>query len=98
MKTNELTIPVKVDEVKLVYQTKTPASQRAKVTCSEDAYNAFLNSWEEGTLEHHESFRILLLSRTNRALGGKTGQPDPLSPVEPDHWKPGSIDSLISFL
>jgi len=69
MKTNELTIPVKVDEVKLVYQTKTPASQRAKVTCSEDAYNAFLNSWEEGTLEHHESFRILLLNRANRALG-----------------------------
>ncbi len=26
-----------------------------------------------------------------RVLSGKTGQPDPLSPVEPDHWKPGSI-------
>ncbi|MFH0756359.1 MAG: JAB domain-containing protein [Bacteroidota bacterium] len=69
MKTHEQTIPVKVDEVKLVYQTKTPASQRAKVTCSEDAKNAFLDTWEEGTIEHHESFRILLLNRANRALG-----------------------------
>ncbi len=69
MKTHELTIPVKVDEVKLVYQTKTPASQRAKINCSEDAYKAFLNSWEEGTIEHHESFKILLLNRANRVLG-----------------------------
>jgi len=28
-------------------------------------------------------------------ITGKTGQPDPLSPVEPDHWKPGSIDPLF---
>ena len=69
MKTHEQTIPVKVDEVKLVYQTKTPASQRVKLTCSEDAYKAFLDTWEEGTIEHHESFRILLLNRANRALG-----------------------------
>ena len=28
-------------------------------------------------------------------ISGKTGQSDPLSPVEPDHWKPGSIDPLL---
>ena len=69
MKTHELTIPAKVDEVILVYHSKTPASQRAIVTCSEAASNAFLDTWEEGTIEHHESFRILLLNRANRALG-----------------------------
>ncbi len=26
---------------------------------------------------------------------GKTNQPDPLSPKQTDHWKPGSIDPLL---
>jgi DNA repair protein RadC len=69
MKTHEQVIPAKVDEVKLVYQTKTPASQRASIKCSESASKAFLDNREEGTIEHHESFRILLLNRANRALG-----------------------------
>jgi hypothetical protein len=28
-------------------------------------------------------------------LFGKTGQSDPLSPIELDPWKPGSIDPLF---
>ncbi len=69
MELKETSVQQKVDEVRLVYLTKTPASQRTKVTCSENAYNAFMATWENGTIEHHESFRILLLNRANRALG-----------------------------
>ena len=69
MELKETSVQQKVDEVRLVYLTKTPASQRTKVTNSEAAYHAFLSAWEEGTIEHHESFRILLLNRANRALG-----------------------------
>ncbi|MEN8226374.1 MAG: hypothetical protein ABFS05_13545, partial [Bacteroidota bacterium] len=38
---------------------------------------------------------IALHSTYTLILSGKTSQPDPLSPVEPDHWKPGSIDPLL---
>jgi DNA repair protein RadC len=69
MESKVATEQFKVDEVRLVYLTKTPASQRTKVTNSKAAYHAFLSAWEEGTIEHHESFRILLLNRANRALG-----------------------------
>jgi DNA repair protein RadC len=69
MELKETSVQQKVDEVRLVYLTKTPASQRTKVTNSEAAYHAFLAAWEDGTIEHHESFRILLLNRANRALG-----------------------------
>ena len=69
MELKETSVQQKVDEVRLVYLTKTPASQRAKVTSSADAYRVLLSAWEEGTIEHHESFKILLLNRANRALG-----------------------------
>jgi DNA repair protein RadC len=69
MELKETSVQQKVDEVRLVYLTKTPASQRTKVASSEDASKAFLATWEDGTIEHHESFRILLLNRANRALG-----------------------------
>jgi DNA repair protein RadC len=69
MELKETSVQQKVDEVRLVYLTKTPASQRTKVTSSEDASKAFQATWEDGTIEHHESFRIILLNRANRALG-----------------------------
>ena len=54
METKETFVHLKVDEVRLVYLTKTPASQRTKVTSSEDASKAFMATWEDGTIEHHE--------------------------------------------
>jgi putative ATP-dependent endonuclease of OLD family len=41
-------------------------------------------------------FLFLRTLRTgSRALSGKNKQPDPLSPKQTDHWKPGSIDPLL---
>lgn len=58
-----------IAEVKLSYSTKVKAADRLKVTCSEDAYKAFLRTWAEDTIEHHESFKMMLLNRANCVLG-----------------------------
>src|SRR5664279_1216346 len=57
----------KVSEVSLVYRTKIKPSERPKITCSGDAHKIFNETWD--SIEHHESFRILLLNRSNRVLG-----------------------------
>lgn len=59
-----------VEEVKLAYRPTIKASQRPKVTCSEDVYNLVKHSWE--ALQHYESFKVLFLNRGNRALGIRT--------------------------
>jgi len=69
MKTSEQVVPNNVDEVKLVYHSRTPANQRLKICSSADANRVLLDTWDEGTLEHHETFKILLLNRANRLLG-----------------------------
>ena len=58
-----------VDEVKLIYKSTTPPSQRVKVNGSQDAFRAFLVSWEDSTLEHREQFKVMLLNRSNKVLG-----------------------------
>ena len=58
-----------VDEISLIYKSKTPPSQRVKITGSQDAYNAFRTTWNQDTIELHEEFKVMLLSRSNRVLG-----------------------------
>lgn len=58
----------RVAEVKLHYKTKVKAADRPKVSCSNDAYIIFKNSWDE-SMEHHETMKLLLLNRANRVLG-----------------------------
>jgi DNA repair protein RadC len=58
-----------VAEVELVYRSKVKASERPKITCSNDAYDVLMESWEEGKLELLEQFKIVLLDRSHRVLG-----------------------------
>ena len=58
-----------VDEVSLIYKTKTPPNQRRKISGSRDAYDAFMGSWNMDTLELHEEFKVMLLNRSNKVLG-----------------------------
>ena len=39
-----------------------------KITCSKDVYELVFPSWMED-IDHRESFKVLLLSRTNKVLG-----------------------------
>ena len=59
----------KVAEVSLKYKTRIKPSERIQIKSSADAYNIFIQGWNEDTLEHVEEFKILLLNRANKALG-----------------------------
>jgi hypothetical protein len=52
----------------------------------EDEKPVIPNAWRVAT---YVSFVVII------GLVGKTNQPDPLSPKQTDHWKPGSIDPLL---
>lgn len=58
----------KVSEVTLRYSSKVKFSERPKISCSFDSYNA-LFPWFEETIEHHESFYVMLLNRAIRVIG-----------------------------
>ncbi len=59
----------KVAEVSLKYKTRIKPSDRVQIKSSSDAYNIFIQGWNQDTLEHVEEFKILLLNRANKALG-----------------------------
>ena len=58
-----------VTEIQLSYKTRVKASERPKITCSEDAYRILKQNWNEETLELREEFKILILNRANKVLG-----------------------------
>ena len=60
---------INVSEVQLIYKNKVKASDRIKITCSRDAYNVFLESWNPETVDFLEEFKMLLLNRSNAVLG-----------------------------
>ena len=60
---------INVSEVQLIYKNKVKASDRIKISCSRDAYKVFMESWNPETIEFLESFKILLMSRSNAVLG-----------------------------
>ena len=58
-----------VSEVKLTYRTKQKASERPKIISSIDTYYLLLKCFDEDTIELKESFKVLLLNRSNKVLG-----------------------------
>lgn len=62
----------KIAEVSLVYETMVKSTDRVKISCSQDAYEALFEAWNKGSIEHVEEFKILLLNRANKVLGTTT--------------------------
>ena len=58
-----------ISEVQIIYRTKVKASDRPQIKCSKDAYELFMEAWDLDTIEHHEEFKLMLLTRSNRVLG-----------------------------
>jgi DNA repair protein RadC len=58
-----------IDEVRLVYRTKVKASERLQVKCSKDAFDIFMENWDQDSIEHIEEFKLMLLTRSNKVLG-----------------------------
>ena len=53
----------------LVYRTRVKASERLQIKCSRDAFDIFMESWDQDTIEHSEEFKLMLLTRSNKVLG-----------------------------
>ena len=60
-----------VSEVKLSYVNRIPASQRQQVNRSSDVVDLLRLIWDENSIDHVESFYILLVNRANKVLGYK---------------------------
>ena len=58
-----------VAEVSLTYVTKVKPSERLTVKCSRNAHKIFFDSWNQNTIEHKETVKMLLLNRANKVLG-----------------------------
>lgn len=58
-----------VAEVELVYRSKVKASERPKITSSNDAFKIFSESWDRNTIEFIEQFKVLFLNNALRVLG-----------------------------
>ena len=58
-----------IAEVELIYRSKVKASDRPKITRSNDAYELLMKYWDENKLEFVEQFKVMLLNKANRVLG-----------------------------
>lgn len=58
-----------IAEIKLSYHPKVKASQRKKITSSEQAYDMLLQQWDQGTINFVEQFKAILLNRAHKVLG-----------------------------
>ena len=57
-----------IAEVKLSYKSKVKPSDRPKVSSSQEAYELFIQYWDE-SITHVESMKVMLLNRASRVLG-----------------------------
>ncbi|HRH03880.1 MAG TPA: JAB domain-containing protein [Bacteroidia bacterium] len=68
--TNEFTSDFfSINEVELVYRSKTRAADRPKITTSKDAHNLLMLSWDFNKMDLLEEFKIILLDRKNSCIG-----------------------------
>lgn len=65
---NEL-IKHNVATVRLSYNAAQKRAKRQKVSNAKEAYELMLNYWNEDELEHHESFKVILLNPNLQVLG-----------------------------
>lgn len=60
-------IPMKVSEVRLVYESKVKPEERPQICSSRDAYWIFEANWSD-QMALREEFNMLLLDRSNRVM------------------------------
>ena len=58
-----------VAEISISYSSKVKPSERPKIGCSRDACEILRDNWSEGSIEHREEMRIMLLNRGNKVIG-----------------------------
>ena len=60
---------LKVSEIRLVYKNKVKAAERIQIRNGQDAFDVFWRAWDTEVIEHIEEMKMLLLDRSNKALG-----------------------------
>lgn len=68
-KQRQIVFPSHIAEIRVSYSSKIPASNRPKVTSSNDAYEIFLAKWKKSRIGYVEEFKAMILNRANRVLG-----------------------------
>jgi DNA repair protein RadC len=58
----------KIAEIEVKYSTSVKPSERIKITCANDAAEAFRELWSQ-SMEYKESFYAMYLNRNNKVLG-----------------------------
>ena len=81
---NQMNINYKVAEVKLSYRGQQDASNRVKISDSKAIYQLLINNWEDGSIEHRECFKIVLMNRSNAVLGIFTASEGGISEIVVD--------------
>lgn len=59
---------MKIEEVKLTYKNKIKAADRPRISCAEDAYSVFLESWDQDQIELLEECKAMFLDRQLRVM------------------------------
>ena len=58
-----------VSEIKISYKNRVTSSNLNKIRSSSDAAEILFESWDNDTIELHESFKIMLLNNSNKVKG-----------------------------
>ena len=58
-----------ISEIKIKYNPIKLENGNVKITNSDDAYNVFLDNWNEDTIQLQEEFKVMLLNNSNEVLG-----------------------------
>jgi len=59
----------KVNEIKISYKEKIKTTKTVTVKNSKDAVQLLFEDWDKNTIELHESFKVVLLSNSNKVKG-----------------------------
>ena len=66
---NQTTSLFQVAEISISYSSIVKPSERPKIGSSRDACEILRGNWSEGSIEHREEMRIMLLNRMNKVIG-----------------------------
>ncbi len=58
-----------VSEIKISYKNRVTSSNLTKISSSSDAAKILLETWDNDTIQLHESFKIMLLNNSNIVKG-----------------------------
>ncbi|WP_299529727.1 RadC family protein [Ulvibacterium sp.] len=59
----------KVNEIRISYKERIPATFWQKINSSKDAADLIYQHWDKQTIQVHESFKVMLLNNNNKVKG-----------------------------